>query len=89
MILTELAKTGVFIPEVGIGTWHYHAGPGPLRKVRRVRLGLTVFAFLVVAFMVLAPIGNLLWINLAIFLLVLLEETLGRWIFFAQRNPLM
>lgn len=32
MILTELAKTGVFIPEIGIGTWNYHAGPGPLRK---------------------------------------------------------
>ena len=32
MILTELANTGVFIPEVGIGTWDYHAGPGPLRK---------------------------------------------------------
>ena len=32
MIVTELAKTGVFIPEVGIGTWGYHAGPGPLRK---------------------------------------------------------
>ena len=32
MIRTELAKTGVFIPEVGIGTWGYHAGPGPLRK---------------------------------------------------------
>ena len=32
MILTELAKTGVFIPEIGIGTWDYHAGPGLLRK---------------------------------------------------------
>jgi diketogulonate reductase-like aldo/keto reductase len=32
VIVTELAKTGVFIPEVGIGTWNYHAGPGPLRK---------------------------------------------------------
>lgn len=32
MIVTELAKTGVFIPEVGIGTWNYQAGPGPLRK---------------------------------------------------------
>jgi diketogulonate reductase-like aldo/keto reductase len=32
VILTELAKTGVFIPEVGIGTWDYHAGPEPLRK---------------------------------------------------------
>ena len=32
MIVTELAKTGVFIPEVGIGTWNYHAGPAPLRK---------------------------------------------------------
>ena len=32
MIVTELATTGVFIPEVGIGTWNYHAGPGPLRK---------------------------------------------------------
>jgi len=32
VIVTELAKTGVFIPEVGIGTWNYHAGPGPLRR---------------------------------------------------------
>jgi diketogulonate reductase-like aldo/keto reductase len=32
VIVTELAKTGVFIPEVGIGTWNYQAGPGPLRK---------------------------------------------------------
>lgn len=32
MIVTELAKTGVFIPEVGIGTWNYQTGPGPLRK---------------------------------------------------------
>lgn len=32
MIVTELAKTGVFIPGVGIGTWNYQAGPGPLRK---------------------------------------------------------
>ena len=32
MILTELAKTGVYIPEVGMGTWNYHGGPTPLRK---------------------------------------------------------
>lgn len=32
MIVTELAKTGVFLPEIGIGTWEYHAGPLPLRK---------------------------------------------------------
>ena len=32
MLITELAKTGVCIPEVGIGTWDYHAGPAPLRK---------------------------------------------------------
>ena len=32
MIVTELARTGVFIPEVGLGTWNYHAGPVPLRK---------------------------------------------------------
>lgn len=32
MIVTELAKTGVFIPEIGLGTWEYHAGPLPLRK---------------------------------------------------------
>lgn len=31
VIVTELAKTGVFIPEIGIGTWEYHAGSGPLR----------------------------------------------------------
>ena len=32
VIVTELAKTGVSIPEIGIGTWEYHAGPLPLRK---------------------------------------------------------
>ena len=32
MVLTELAKTGVHIPEIGIGTWNYHGGPVPLRK---------------------------------------------------------
>lgn len=32
MILTELARTGVFIPEVGMGTWNYHGGPTPLRE---------------------------------------------------------
>lgn len=32
MIATELAKTGVSLPEIGIGTWEYHAGPLPLRK---------------------------------------------------------
>jgi diketogulonate reductase-like aldo/keto reductase len=32
MWLKELAQTGVHIPEIGLGTWHYHAGPGPLRR---------------------------------------------------------
>lgn len=32
MIRTELAKTGVFIPEVGIGTWDYYAGSLSIRK---------------------------------------------------------
>ena len=32
MIRIELARTGVSIPEVGIGTWDYHAGPLPIRK---------------------------------------------------------
>lgn len=32
MICTELSRTGVFVPEVGIGTWDYHAGPAPLRQ---------------------------------------------------------
>jgi len=32
VILTELAKTGVYIPEIGLGTWEYRAGPQPLRK---------------------------------------------------------
>ena len=27
----ELGTTGISIPEVGIGTWNYQAGPGPLR----------------------------------------------------------
>jgi hypothetical protein len=28
----ELGQTGVFLPEVGIGTWNYRAGPDPLRR---------------------------------------------------------
>lgn len=32
MVVTELANTGIFIPEVGMGTWDYHAGSEPLRK---------------------------------------------------------
>jgi diketogulonate reductase-like aldo/keto reductase len=32
MIGKELGTTGVFIPEVGIGTWDYRAGPEPLRR---------------------------------------------------------
>jgi diketogulonate reductase-like aldo/keto reductase len=31
MHLKELGRTGVLIPEVGLGTWNYHAGPRPLR----------------------------------------------------------
>jgi diketogulonate reductase-like aldo/keto reductase len=32
MIRKELGQTGVLLPEVGIGTWNYHAGPAPLRR---------------------------------------------------------
>jgi len=32
MMVKELGRTGVFIPEVGIGTYDYHAGAGPLRR---------------------------------------------------------
>ncbi len=32
MFVTELGRTGVFIPEIGMGTWNYHAGSAPLRK---------------------------------------------------------
>jgi len=32
MLYKELGNSGVQIPEIGIGTWDYHAGPEPLRK---------------------------------------------------------
>ena len=32
MLLKELARTGVLIPEIGMGTSGYCAGPGALRK---------------------------------------------------------
>jgi len=32
MMVKELGRTGVFLPEVGIGTWDYHGGPNPLRR---------------------------------------------------------
>jgi diketogulonate reductase-like aldo/keto reductase len=31
MRLKQLARTGVEVPEIGLGTWTYHAGPEPLR----------------------------------------------------------
>jgi diketogulonate reductase-like aldo/keto reductase len=30
--LKELGRTGVLLPEIGLGTWNYHGGPDPLRK---------------------------------------------------------
>jgi diketogulonate reductase-like aldo/keto reductase len=32
MMAKELGQTGVLLPEVGMGTWNYHAGPDPLRR---------------------------------------------------------
>jgi diketogulonate reductase-like aldo/keto reductase len=32
MMAKELGWTAVFLPEVGIGTWNYRAGPSPLRR---------------------------------------------------------
>jgi diketogulonate reductase-like aldo/keto reductase len=32
MLTKELGKTGVSLTEIGQGTWHYHAGPEPLRR---------------------------------------------------------
>src|SRR5260221_989251 len=32
MNLKELGKTGVLLPEVGLGTWQYHGGVEPIRK---------------------------------------------------------
>jgi diketogulonate reductase-like aldo/keto reductase len=32
MMVKELGRTGVFLPEVGIGTGDYHAGANPLRR---------------------------------------------------------
>jgi len=32
MMVKELGRTGVFLPEVGIGTWDYHAGSSALRR---------------------------------------------------------
>src|SRR5437588_187414 len=32
MLSKELGRTGVKIPEVGLGTWNYRVGPAPLRR---------------------------------------------------------
>src|SRR2546428_6222166 len=32
MLYKKLGPTTCSIPELGIGTWDYHAGPGPLRR---------------------------------------------------------
>jgi diketogulonate reductase-like aldo/keto reductase len=32
MMLKQLGQTGIRIPEIGLGTWDYHAGAAPLRK---------------------------------------------------------
>ena len=41
MELIELGTTGVMVPEVGLGTWKYHGGAGPLRR------GIELGAFLI------------------------------------------
>ena len=37
MELKELGKTGVMVPEIGLGTWKYRGGVAPL--VRGIELG--------------------------------------------------
>ena len=32
MLVKQLGNTGVSLPEIGLGTWHYQAGPEPLRR---------------------------------------------------------
>ncbi len=32
MMTKELGKTGVYLPEIGMGTWNYRADPGPSRR---------------------------------------------------------
>jgi diketogulonate reductase-like aldo/keto reductase len=32
MFSKSLGKTGVSVPEIGLGTWHYHGGTEPLRR---------------------------------------------------------
>ena len=41
MELKELGKTGVMVPEIGLGTWKYHGGDAPLRR------GVEMGAFLI------------------------------------------
>ncbi|HEX9879896.1 MAG TPA: aldo/keto reductase, partial [Candidatus Binatia bacterium] len=41
MLLKELGKTGVKLPEIGLGTWQYGGGTEPLRK------GISLGAFLI------------------------------------------
>ena len=41
MELKELGKTGVMVPEIGLGTWKYHGGDEPLRR------GVEMGAFLI------------------------------------------
>jgi anaerobic dimethyl sulfoxide reductase subunit B (iron-sulfur subunit) len=63
---------------------------GILGKVaHNFRILLTAFGIIAAALLLLLPLQSGKWIVLLVFLLTLLEEIIGRWQFYASRNPSM
>ena len=57
------------------------------RTARRLRLGLIVLALAGVAAIYIVPVTGARWMIILIFIVALVEEVLGRWLFYESRQP--
>ncbi|HEX9331581.1 MAG TPA: hypothetical protein VF896_06820, partial [Anaerolineales bacterium] len=51
----------------------------------RVRIGLILIGIIVIATGLLLSNSHVFWISSLLFLIILSEETIGRWVFYASR----
>jgi DMSO reductase anchor subunit len=56
---------------------------------KRIRDLLTLAGIAGAVLLIFLPVPFRAWIGFVVFLLIFLEEIIGRWIFYSSRNPIM
>jgi len=57
--------------------------------VKRIRNLLSLAGIVGAVLLMFLPVPLRAWISFVVFLLILLEEIIGRWVFYSNRNPIM